>query len=40
MEIKKKKKHVSLIDGASDWLQLWPVASSLDVKGKKQETDI
>ena len=32
MEI-KKKKSVLLVDGASDWLQLWTVASSLDVKG-------
>ena len=32
---KKKKKHVLLIDGASDWLQIWTAASSLDVKGNK-----
>ena len=31
MEI-KKKKHVLLEDEASDWLQIWMVASLLDVK--------
>ena len=31
----KKKKHVLLVDEASDWLQIWTVASSLDVKGNK-----
>ena len=31
----KKKKHVLLKDEASDWLQLWTKASSLDVKDKK-----
>ena len=34
MEI-KKKKSVLLADGASDWLQIWMAASSLDVKGNK-----
>ena len=34
MEI-KKKKSVLLVDGASDWLQIWTVASSLDVKGNE-----
>ena len=34
MEI-KKKKCVLLEDEALDWLQIWTVASSLDVKGNK-----
>ena len=34
MEIKKKKR-VLLVDGASDWLQIWTAGSSLDVKGNK-----
>ena len=34
MEI-KKKKHILLIDGASDWLQIWMAASSLDIKGNR-----
>ena len=31
----KKKKRVLLIDGGSDWLQIWMAASSLDIKGNK-----
>ena len=34
MEIKKNKR-VLLIDGASDWLQIWMAAPSLDIKGNK-----
>ena len=34
MEI-QKKKNVLLVNGASDWLQIWTTASSLDVKGSK-----
>ena len=34
MEI-KKKKIVLLVDGVSDWLQIWTAASSLDMKGNK-----
>ena len=30
-----KKKRVLLKDEASDWLQIWMAASSLDVKDKK-----
>ena len=30
-----KKKRVLLIDQASDWLQIWTTASSLDEKGNK-----
>ena len=29
----KKKKSVLLVDGASDWLQIWTAASSFDIKG-------
>ena len=29
------KKHVLLEDEASDWLQLWMMVSSLNVKGNK-----
>ena len=32
MEI-KKKMSVLLVDGASDWLQIWTAASLLDIKG-------
>ena len=35
MEIKKKKR-VFLEDKATDWLEIWTVASSLDVKGRKE----
>ena len=31
-----KKKHVLLEDEASDWLQIWTAASSLDVKSNKE----
>ena len=31
---KEKEEHL-LVDGASDYLQIWTAASSLDVKGKK-----
>ena len=31
----KKKKSILLVDGASDWLQIWMAASSLDIKGNK-----
>ena len=31
----KKKKCVLLIDGASDWLQIWTAESSLNIKGNK-----
>ena len=34
MEIKENKR-VLLEDEASDWLQIWTTASSLDVKDKK-----
>ena len=34
MEI-KKKKCVLLEDELSDWLQIWMMASSLDIKGIK-----
>ena len=34
MEIKKKKR-VLLVDGESEWLQIWMAASSLNVKGNK-----
>ena len=34
MEIKKKKR-VLLMDEASNWLQIWTAAPSLDVKGNK-----
>ena len=30
-----EKKRVILVDKASDWLQIWMTASSLDVKGNK-----
>ena len=32
---KRKKKSVLFVDGASDWLQIWMAASSLDIKGNK-----
>ena len=32
---KKKKKHILLVDGTSDWLRIWMAASSLDIKGNK-----
>ena len=31
----KEKEERLLVDGASDWLQIWSAASSLDVKGNK-----
>ena len=34
MEI-KKKNSVLLVDGASDWLQIWMEASLLNMKGSK-----
>ena len=34
MEI-EKMKSVLLVDRASNWLQIWTAASSLDVKGNK-----
>ena len=34
MEI-KKKNSVLLVDGASDWLQIWMEASLLNMKGNK-----
>ena len=33
--VKKKKKRVLLVDEASDWLQIWTAASSLELKGNK-----
>ena len=33
--VNKEKKRVLLHDKASDWLQIWTAASSLDVKGNK-----
>ena len=33
--IDKEKELVLLVDEASDWLQIWTAASSLDVKGNK-----
>ena len=32
---KRGKKSVLFVDGASDWLQIWMAASSLDIKGNK-----
>ena len=32
---KKKKNHILLVDGTSDWLRIWMAASSLDIKGNK-----
>ena len=31
----EENKHILLIDKASNWLQIWSAASSLDVKGNK-----
>ena len=33
--VNNEKKRVLLQDGASDWLQIWTAASSLDVKCNK-----
>ena len=33
----KKKTRILLVDEASNWLQIWTAASSLDVKGIKKE---
>ena len=31
----KEKEERLLVDGASDWLQIWTAESSIDVKGNK-----